>query len=267
MGNKLEIDMKRVIIMIFVALFTTSATNAQTSGNKRTQKTTTATRPNKPKPQPKPSPNPKPSSISKSKQITTPSPTPPNRGYINGHEWVDLGLSVKWATCNVGASSPSDYGGYYAWGETSTKSRYDLDNCFDFDSTGDSWGTYKIGGQTRITPTSGHDTARENWGGTWRMPTNAENDELCKKCTWIWTSQGGHSGYKITGPNGNSIFLPAADWRIGTGNVGGGNGNYWSSTLSSSRSYYARGLYFYSSDHGTYDNGRGHGLSVRPVTE
>ena len=189
---------------------------------------------------------------------------------INGHEWVDLGLSVKWATKNVGADSPSDYGGYYAWGETRTKSSYDRSNCFDcLDSKGDSWGTYKIGGQTRITPTSGHDTARENWGGTWRMPTDAEFDELCKKCTWTWTTQGGHNGYLVTSKaNGKSIFLPAASSRYGsdTNNVGE-SGFYWSSTLSSSYSDFARYLYFDSSSHYTFINTRRDGQSVRPVTE
>ena len=189
---------------------------------------------------------------------------------VNGHEWVDLGLSVKWATKNVGADSPSDYGGYYAWGETRTKPSYNLSNCFDcLDSTGDSWGTYKIGGKTRISPTSGHDTARENWGGTWRMPTDAEMDELCKKCTWTWTTQGGHNGYLVTSKtNGNSIFLPAAGCRYGTGTYGVGEyGHYWSSTLSSSDSFSARGLYFYSSSHSTYYDVRSFGRSVRPVTE
>ena len=189
---------------------------------------------------------------------------------INSHEWVDLGLSVKWATQNVGADSPSDYGGYYAWGETRTKSSYDWSNCFDcLDSTGDSWGIYKIGGKTSISPTSGHDTARENWGGTWRMPTDAEFDELCNKCTWTRTSQGGHKGYKVTGPNGNSIFLPAAGWRYGSDTLYVGEyGDYWSSTLSSSYSYYARYLYFSSSGRRyTDDSYRSVGRSVRPVAE
>ena len=178
---------------------------------------------------------------------------------INGHEWVDLGLSVKWATKNVGASSPSEYGYHFAWGETQKKDKYDWKTCFDcLDSTGDSWGTYKIGGKTSISPTSGHDTARENWGGTWRMPTNAEFEELCNKCTWTWTFQGGHKGCKVTGPNGNSIFLPAADWRIGSRTVSVvEDGCYWSSTLSSSGSDCARGLYFRSGSHNTYNGSRG----------
>ena len=193
----------------------------------------------------------------------------PTTGTLNGYDWVDLGLSVKWATKNVGASSPSDYGGYYAWGETRTKDNYDWETCFDcLDDEGKSWGTYKIGGQTRIAPSSGHDTARENWGSTWRMPTDAENEELCNKCTWTWTSQGGHEGYKVTGPNGNSIFLPAADWRIGSRTVSVvEDGRYWSSTLSSSGSDCARGLYFRSGSHNTYNDSRCYGLSVRPVAE
>lgn len=191
-------------------------------------------------------------------------------GHHNGHEWVDLGLSVKWATCNIGADSPEDYGDYFAWGETETKKRYDWDNCFDcLDGKWDGrWGIYKIGGKTIISPTSGHDTARENWGGSWRMPTDAEFEELCNKCVWTWTSQGGHNGYKVTGPNGNSIFLPAAGWRGGTGRSRMGEyGDYWSSELSSSYSSSARYLYFYSSSHYTDDFSRSFGRSVRPVTE
>ena len=205
------------------------------------------------------------------KPTPVPTPTRPTTGTLNGYDWVDLGLSVKWATKNVGASSPSDYGGYYAWGETETKKRFVWDNCFDcLDSTVDSWGTYKIGGKTSISPTSGHDTARENWGGTWRMPTNAEFEELCNKCDWTWTSQGGHNGYLVTSKtNGNSIFLPAAGWRGGTDGYGEGKfGYYWSSTLSSSVSYNARYLYFFgSSYHITSNSNRRLGHRVRPVTD
>ena len=192
-------------------------------------------------------------------------------GTINGHDYVDLGLSVKWATQNVGASSPSDYGYYFAWGETETKSRYVWDNCFDcldgkFDGR---WGIYKKDGQTRITPDSGHDTARENWGGTWRMPTCDEFYELCVECDWTRTSQGGHNGFLVTSKtNGNSIFLPAAGWRsvIGTRYVGE-YGYYWSSELSSSNSI-AYCLYFHCSGGScTNTRNRSYGFSVRPVTD
>ena len=195
-------------------------------------------------------------------------------GSINGHDWVDLGLSVKWATCNVGASKPEDYGGYFAWGETSTKSNYTWGNCFDcIDDSGESWSVYnwsvyKIGGKTKLEPYSGHDTARENWGGTWRMPTIKELEELNSKCIWKWTTKGGHNGYVVTGPNGNMIFLPAAGYRFVTSSYGvGENGLYWSRSLSSSYSYGAQYLYFYDHTHGTYDDCRSYGLSVRPVTD
>ena len=216
-----------------------------------------------PKKNPKPTP---PAQQQPSKPAAKPRPT---IGTLNGYDWVDLGLSVKWATKNVGASSPSDYGDYFAWGETRPKSSYTWSNCFDcLDDEGKSWGTYRLGGQTRITPTSGHDTARENWGGSWRMPTDAENEELCNKCTWTWTSQSGHNGYKVTGPNGNSIFLPAAGWLSDTDSYRvGEHGYYWSSTLSSSNSNSARSLYFDSSSHYTGSNNRRDGQSVRPVTE
>ena len=203
---------------------------------------------------------------SKPKPITVSRPT----GTIEGHGYVDLGLSVKWATQNVGASSPSDYGGYFAWGEKEKKSNYDWDNCFDcLDDEGDSWGTYKIGGKTSISPTSGHDTARENWGSTWRMPTEAECKELCNKCDWTWTSQGGHNGYLVTSKiNGNSIFLPAAGRRGGTDRVYVGEyGFYWSSTLSSSYSELARYLHSQSNVRFMLAAYRALGQSVRPVTD
>lgn len=180
------------------------------------------------------------------------------QGILNGYEWVDLGLSVKWATCNVGASSTSDYGGYYAWGETRTKSRYDWDNCFDcLDSRGDNWGTYKLGGQTRIPSTNGHDTARENWGSTWRMPTDAEFDELCEKCKWKEASNNGQKGYIVTGPNGNSIFLPYAGNCDGIVLSGVGEyGTYWTSTLSSYYSSSAGFLLIDNANHLVIDDNR-----------
>ena len=192
-------------------------------------------------------------------------------GHYNGHEWVDLGLSVKWATCNIGADRPEEYGDYFAWGENRPKSSYDWDNCFDcLDGKWDGrWGIYKIGGKTSISPTSGHDTARENWGGTWRMPTEAEFIELCTKCKWTWTSQGGHDGYLVTSKtNGHSIFLPAAGWRDGTDTIGvGWYGDYCSSTHSSSYSSHACGLFFEFTRHYNYSGFRSYGHSVRPVTE
>lgn len=180
-------------------------------------------------------------------------------GTINGHEYVDLGLSVKWATCNVGAGSPGDYGNHYAWGETSTKSEYTRSNSKTFERD---YGY--IGGNAST------DAARANWGGTWRLPTEAEFDELIKKCTWEWTTQGGHYGYLVTGRNGNSIFLPAAGWRYGLPSSlsnADANGHYWSSTPISVTQF-AYGLAFcYNGSRDMGWNFRDEGLSVRPVSE
>ncbi len=194
-------------------------------------------------------------------------------GTLNGHEAVDLGLSVKWATCNVGATKPEEYGGYYAWGETEEKNNY-------------KWSTYKwcngsFTAMTKYCTRSGYgtvdyktvldledDVAHVKWGGSWRMPTKAEQDELRKNCTWTWTTQNGVDGYKVTGTNGNSIFLPAAGYRLGTDlNKSSSLGNYWSSSLSGSASYFACYLSFRSGRCGWYNDFRYHGRSVRPVSE
>ena len=169
-----------------------------------------------------------------------------------------MGLSVKWATCNVGASSPSGYGNYYAWGETSTKSTYTEENSKTYDNSSYN---YDIGGN------SSTDAARANWGGTWRLPTKAEFQELLDKCTWTWTTQGGHNGYRVTGPNGNSIFLPAAGYRNGSSlGYEGSNGLYWTSTPNESNSYYAYYLCFYDSYRNVDWSYRFLGRSVRPVS-
>ena len=176
-----------------------------------------------------------------------------------GYEWVDLGLpsGLKWATCNVGASTPGDYGNYYAWGETSTKSEYTVYNCI---SIGKSWGD--IGGN------SSRDAARANWGGSWRVPTKSEFQELIDNCTWTWTTQNGHKGYKVTGKNGQSIFLPAAGYHDSYGLCFDGvYGDYWSSTPYVSFTDRAYGLFFGES-YGRVDwTLRNFGHSVRPVLE
>ena len=200
------------------------------------------------------------------------------KGNHKVHEWVDLGLSVKWATCNIGADRPEDYGDYFAWGKTETKSEYTEANCktikkqsffakwLDFGRSDNNTNVENL--PDDISGNAQYDAARANRGSTWRMPTKAEMDELCTKCDWTWTSQGGHNGYKVTGPNGNSIFLPAAGWRQGTDScVVGGSGDYWSSTLSSSASDFVRYLRFTSSRRRTDRNFRSFGQSVRPVTE
>ena len=179
-------------------------------------------------------------------------------GSIAGHEYVDLGLSVKWATCNVGASSPEGYGNYYAWGETSIKPSYGGGNSRTYrKEVGD------IGGN------ASYDAARANWGSTWRLPTWNEIDELIEKCTWTWTTMNGMNGYKVTSKvNGKSIFLPAAGDR-GSSSLyfAGSVGLYWSSTSSTSGTRRAYNLYFDSGNVRRHGSRRHYGQSVRPVSE
>ena len=187
---------------------------------------------------------------------------------VNGHEGVDLGLSVKWATCNVGASSPEEYGDYFAWGETTTKSSYDKDNSTTYDlSTSELESRGIIGSDGNLT--AAYDAATANWGGSWRIPTLNEIKELKEECTWEWTTQNGVKGRKVTGPNGNSIFLRAAGGRYGTRPNGGGfYGYYWSATpYTYSNGNYAYSLNFDSDDCGWTFNNRSRGLPVRPVTD
>lgn len=177
-------------------------------------------------------------------------------GTYNGHAYVDLGLRVKWATCNVGADSPEQYGDYYAWGETATKSIYTED-------------TYVADNKNHedIKGTS-LDVAHVKWGGNWRMPTKAEFDELVDNCTWVWTSQNGKSGYKIIGPNGNSIFLPAAGYRYGDSLEGAESyGHYWSSMSYAEDYKIAYYLYFKVDNRCTNWEGCSLGHSIRPVLE
>ena len=179
-------------------------------------------------------------------------------GTIAGHEYVDLGLSVKWATCNVGASSPEDYGNYYAWGETSTKSSCTSENSKTYKKNyGD------IAGNSYL------DAARANWGSTWRLPMSSEIDELIDKCNWTWTTMNGVNGYKVTSKvNGRSIFLPAAGYRYSSSLYDAGSyGYYWSSTPFSSSTLYAYDLSFDSSYVRRRYGSRSAGRSVRPVSE
>ncbi|MBO5084144.1 MAG: hypothetical protein J6C18_04680 [Bacteroidaceae bacterium] len=185
-------------------------------------------------------------------------------------EAVDLGLSVKWACCNVGAKSPEGYGGYYAWGETEEKSNYSWDT-YKYWSDRDGNGCVEESEITNIGSNisgTSYDVAHVKWGGSWRMPTLDEIKELCNKCSWQWTEVNGIKGQKVTGPNGNSIFLPAAGYRYGT-EVGGraSSGDYWSGTLDENYSYLAYYLYFYSDDYDWNFNDRNYGHTVRPVTE
>lgn len=195
-------------------------------------------------------------------------------GQQDDHEWVDLGLpsGTLWATCNVGADTPEEYGDYFAWGETEPKEVYD-------------WSTYKwtnqgvysltkyctnstfgyngfVDNKTELDPED--DAAYVNWGENWRMPTYVQLDELNTECTWTWTTQNGVYGRLVTGPNGNTIFLPASGLKKNTLNAVGSYGIYWTRTLSGypgnacSFRFYSEKCYWYSFD-------RYYGLTVRPV--
>ena len=178
-------------------------------------------------------------------------------GRINGHDYVDLGLSVKWATCNVGASCPEDYGNYYAWGEIQTKSEYTKENSLTYGKD--------IG---NISGNSRYDVARAQWGSSWRLPTLAEIKELKNQCKWKWTTEGGHKGYLVMGSNGNSIFLPAAGSRGGLSvYYQGSEGSYWSGTLYEGPSGNAYYLYFSNGNVYWDYYYRFSGHSVRPVSE
>ena len=181
---------------------------------------------------------------------------------------VDLGLpsGLLWASCNVGAESPEEYGDYFAWGETETKSDYSSSTSVTYGlSISELESRGIIGADGNLT--AAYDAATANWGGNWRMPTLDEMKELLDECTWEWTTMNGVYGRKVTGPNGNSIFLPAAGYRYGTSlYFAGSYGYYWSATPYSD-SYYACLLGFDSGYYGWNDYGRYDGFTVRPVSE
>ncbi len=177
---------------------------------------------------------------------------------------IDMGEAGKWSCCNVGASAPWEYGGYYAWGETEEKNYYDWStyiHCDGSSSTCHSLGSDIAGTQ--------YDVAHVKWGGKWRMPSHDQQMLLLDNCTSEWTNVNGINGRKFTAPNGGSIFLPAAGyrWSDGTYDVGS-YGDYWSSTQSPNGSYDAYRLYFGSGGtYWDYYGYRSYGQSVRPVTE
>ena len=176
---------------------------------------------------------------------------------------IDLGLpsGTKWACCNVDAKNPEDYGGYYAWGETTTKSEY-------------SWSTYKHCDGTKeschnlgksISGTQ-YDVAHVKWGGSWQLPTDDQIYELKDECKHVWVIQNGVKGRKFTGPNGASIFLPAAGSRWGTdfGGISGSVGYYLSGNSSSDFAHYL----LFNSDNAYWSAQlRCLGRSVRPVSK
>ena len=197
-------------------------------------------------------------------------------GGWGSHDYVNLGLpsGTLWATCNVGANAPEEYGYYFAWGETQPKDTYD-------------WSTYQFsyGSSSMLTKYCNNsncgyngftdnltillpedDAATANWGSGWRMPTSEEWQELNQNTTHRWTTQNGVTGSLFIASNGNSLFLPAAGCRDGSSlDYAGSDGGYWSSSLYTVNPNGAWFFYFYSGDYFMYIGSRDFGLSVRPV--
>ncbi len=207
------------------------------------------------------------------------------------HDYVDLGLpsGTQWATCNVGAASPADYGDYFAWGETSPKTYYDWNTykwCCGSEYTLIKYCTYSGQGlvDNRMTLEAADDAATANWGNGWRMPTYAELRELqnTEYCTWTWTKRENSQGWSIEGYevkskiNGNSLFLPAAGYRAhklihhaySLDNRNNSYGGFWGASIGSDYPYDAFYLYFYNSPYNIdmYNRCyRCYGQPVRPV--
>lgn len=194
-------------------------------------------------------------------------------GAINGHDYVDLGLSsgTLWATNNIGANTPAGYGNYFAWAETKSKKVYSKENCTTyntrmyFDGLPSNIKSDTIRAMLRIIDNPKYDAARANWGEGWQLPSSADFAELNKECIWQYMTIDGHNGYKITGPNGNLVFLPMAGYieetyksQVGTG------GFYWTGDFcDDTRSIM---FDFHKSSHdGIIWSNRQNGKSIRPV--
>lgn len=209
---------------------------------------------------------------------------------VISHEFVDLGLpsGLKWATCNVGANSPEEYGDYFAWGETEPYySSLDPLTWKEGKSNGYGPPSYQwLNSSTKLTKYNTYgscgpvvdnkttlemidDASRANWGGSWRMPVDAEWTELERECIWTWTTLNGVNGNLVTGPNGNSIFLPAAGFIVGNtfAATPGSTGYYWSSSLNTDNPTNAWNVNFNSGSVYWRNTNRFYGQSVRPVTE
>lgn len=180
-------------------------------------------------------------------------------GTIAGHDYVDLVLPscTKWATCNVGVNQPYDYGDYYVWGEIIAKSNYSGENCPNLGIS-----------MNDISGNIQYDAATANWGDTWRMSTKTEMEELIDNCTWTWTTQRGVNGYKATGPNGNSIFLPAAGYYFDMSHYSIEDyGYYWISVPYDSNDYDAFNFSFSSGSYYVSWDLRYYGHPIRQVSD
>lgn len=191
---------------------------------------------------------------------------------INGHEFVDLGLpsGTLWATQNVGASTTEQAGEYFAWGELTPKENFTWANYILCDGSSKNLKRYNadpangaVDNLLELTPED--DAAHMQWGGLWRMPSMAQAQELQQSCSWALDKQ--RAGYVVTGPNGNSIFLPSAGFIVNSNlQMGGTSGYYWTTTLDPEYSSYA---YCLVGEQTLFDHfaPRYSGRSIRPVAK
>lgn len=177
---------------------------------------------------------------------------------------VDLGLSVCWADRNIGASAPHEAGGLFGWADPTGQ-----ETSADVMSEGGAWDSPLYGGPNPPANISGTslDIARIQWHMQWRLPTEAEISELVNECDWTWTTSNGVPGYQVTGPNGNSIFLPVTGYRFGNEVFDAGFGYYWSGTLNNSRRTNAYRIDFCADDWDYTSYARYAGHAVRPVID
>ena len=191
------------------------------------------------------------------------------------HEYVDLGLTsgTLWATCNIGASAPEEYGDYFAWGETESKETFTWENYKWCEGSFDTMTKYCTDsgygsngftdGKTELDPED--DAAYVNWGPSWRMPTHEQQRELVEQCTWTYKTYVGIKGQLVTGPNGNTIFLPASRNRGYESPYSGTWAYYWSRTLRTNHSDNAFDLLYPSNVYWDHYCDRYNGEAVRPV--
>lgn len=187
-------------------------------------------------------------------------------GILNGHEYIDLGLpsGTKWASMNIGADSDNINGGYFAWGEVTTKAEYGKDIDTQNKDAKSLESSKIINGKGILTER--YDAATWNWGDGWRTPKKEDFDELIENCEWVWDKE--NEGYIVNGKNGNSIFLPAAGNYFGTSHKEAGYGRYWCASIDETNTFRSWCLCFHSiskyMSNGSY--GRYYGRPIRPVT-
>lgn len=194
------------------------------------------------------------------------------------HEWVDLGLpcGTLWATCNMGANSPEECGDYYAWGEVTTRDYYSWENYKWCNGTfrtltkycDNSMFGYEGFTDNKIELDPEDDAAYVNWGSMWRTPSLEQIQELCDSCTWQYTQQNGMNGHLVTGPNGNTIFLPATGFfnESSVSDVGK-SANYTSRTITVTAPYNSHVIFFLNGGTPSYraNPNRSRAHTIRPV--